>query len=129
MAYLSLLMYRIKVPSFRRVVHRLRDGNPRFWREQCGKTLTTGPDMEMHSALSLSNGAPAFCALGQEQSITFKDLQRIQDIEKAQEALLFLKSNMEILGELKQYHMYATSYLDFLIELKTSCKAYLAVQD
>jgi hypothetical protein len=90
--------------------------------------------MEMKSAPFSANGAdllpkhaPDLCGPVQEQNLTFKDLQRIQDIEeKAQEALLFLKSNAGILSELKQYYAYATSHSDFPVELKTSCESDLA---
>ncbi|KAH7063886.1 hypothetical protein BKA63DRAFT_428591 [Paraphoma chrysanthemicola] len=119
--------------SFNRVVHSLKDSNSRLWKGLGRQTNDELADRELQEIPSCSSGAslpkdgPPPGRPGQEQNLTFKDLQQIQDIEeKAQEALLFLKSNTEILGELKQYYVYVTGHTNFPAELKKGCEADLA---
>ncbi|KAF2793633.1 hypothetical protein K505DRAFT_243993 [Melanomma pulvis-pyrius CBS 109.77] len=58
---------------------------------------------------------------------TFSDLQRIQYIEeKAQEALLVLRLNVEVLEELRQHYVYATQHTDFPQEIKSNCQTELS---
>jgi hypothetical protein len=58
-----------------------------------------------------------------ERSFTFSDLQRIQYIEeKAQEALLVLNSNTEVLEELRQYYEDVVKNGDFPGDLKIECQ-------
>jgi hypothetical protein len=60
---------------------------------------------------------------GREKSFTFRDLQRIQHIEdKAQEALLVLTSNTEVLEELRQHYQQAALHVDFPSILKDDCQ-------
>jgi hypothetical protein len=58
-----------------------------------------------------------------ERSFTFSDLQRIQYIEeKAQEALLVLNSNTEVLEELRQYYRNVVKHDDFPSSLRIDCQ-------
>lgn len=58
---------------------------------------------------------------------TFSDLQRIQYIEeKAQEALLVLRLNVEVLEELRQHYLYVTEHMEFPQEIKSNCQTDLA---
>ncbi|KAH7356218.1 hypothetical protein BKA66DRAFT_250388 [Pyrenochaeta sp. MPI-SDFR-AT-0127] len=62
-----------------------------------------------------------------KESHSFNDLQKIQFIqEKAEEALLVLKSNAEVLGELRQHYIYASGHAEYPEELKTECQADLS---
>jgi hypothetical protein len=60
---------------------------------------------------------------GAEKSFTFSDLQHIQHIEeKAQEALLVLNSNTEVLEELRQYYKNVARHDNFPSGLRTDCQ-------
>jgi hypothetical protein len=64
---------------------------------------------------------------GLNETHTFSDLQKIQYFEeKAQEALLVLRQNAEVLEELKQYYSYATDHPAFPSELKIACEPQIA---
>ncbi|KAF1948008.1 hypothetical protein EJ02DRAFT_391532 [Clathrospora elynae] len=55
---------------------------------------------------------------------TFSNLQQIHYIEeKAQEALLVLKMNTEVLEQLREHYQYVTNHTGFPQELSTDCKA------
>lgn len=57
-------------------------------------------------------------------NFTFSDLQRSQFLEeKAQEVLLVLGLNSEVLEDLKQHYIYATRHPDFSSEIKNNCQA------
>jgi hypothetical protein len=61
------------------------------------------------------------------EAFTFRDLKRIQYIEeKAQDALLVLKLNVEVLEELRQHYAYSTRHAEFPTEIKHQCEADLA---
>jgi hypothetical protein len=58
---------------------------------------------------------------------TFSDLQRILYLEeKAQEALLVLKMNKTVLGELREHYSYVASHASFPDEMRADCHADLA---
>ena len=60
-------------------------------------------------------------------AFTFSDLKRIQYIEeKAQDSLLVLRLNVEVLEELRQHYVYATGHAEFPKEIKRECEADLA---
>jgi hypothetical protein len=73
---------------------------------------------------------PTFSEDGYEkpqESFTFSDLQRLQYIEdRAQEALLVLRLNTEVLGELRQHYQYAAGHAEFPAELHSQCDTDLA---
>ena len=55
-------------------------------------------------------------------SFTFQTLQDIQHIEeKAQEALLHMKLNMEVLAQLRQHYQYVTNHAKFPQEMARHC--------
>jgi len=55
-------------------------------------------------------------------SFTFQTLQDIQHIEeKAQEALLHMKLNMEVLAQLRQHYQYVTNHAKFPKEMVRHC--------
>jgi len=55
-------------------------------------------------------------------SFTFQTLQDIQHIEeKAQEALLHMKLNMEVLAQLRQHYQYVTNHARFPKEMARNC--------
>ncbi|MCJ1460308.1 hypothetical protein MMC28_010687 [Mycoblastus sanguinarius] len=58
-----------------------------------------------------------------QQEFSFTDLQRIQDIEeKANAAMLILKSNITVLTELKQYYRTIAAFQGWPSELTSHCK-------
>jgi hypothetical protein len=60
---------------------------------------------------------------GAEKSFTFSDLQQIQHYEeKAQEALLVLNSNTEVLEELRKYYRNVANHDDFPSGLRSNCQ-------
>jgi hypothetical protein len=118
---------------FHRIVDEFKERRSRLWTGQSAKPADLSSATELQSAPCSSKGVafpkdtPPLCCPGQEQRLTFKDLQRIQDIEeKTHEACQFLKSNMEILIELKQYYAYATNHTSFPTEVRTVCRGDLA---
>ncbi|CAO2648501.1 Nn.00g077680.m01.CDS01 [Neocucurbitaria sp. VM-36] len=64
---------------------------------------------------------------GSQGNFTFGNLQGVQHIEeKAQEALLALKLNTEVLDELKKHYRHVTEHHDFPNELRRDCEAEIA---
>ncbi|KAH8707101.1 hypothetical protein GQ44DRAFT_831069 [Phaeosphaeriaceae sp. PMI808] len=126
-----------KAVSFSRIISELKSGTSRLWKVRHEEVSQSTPIIEMQNKSSSEDGqffckkgTPPPCGEygeGKQEILTFKDLQRIQYIEeKAQEALLVLKSNGEVLEELKQYYTYATSHDEFPSELSNDCEAELA---
>ncbi|KAF2244131.1 hypothetical protein BU26DRAFT_569134 [Trematosphaeria pertusa] len=73
---------------------------------------------------------PTFSEHGDEkqhETFTFSGLQDIQYIEeKAQEALLVIRLNAEVLEQLRQHYQYVMNHGEFPLELKADCGGDLA---
>jgi hypothetical protein len=58
-----------------------------------------------------------------DQYYEFSKLHQIPYLEeKAQEAILVLKMNTTVLGELKEHYSYVVGHTNFPVELKTECQ-------
>ncbi|KAI4647488.1 uncharacterized protein J4E78_008802 [Alternaria triticimaculans] len=87
------------------------------------KTLLASPETTVSPELpSVSSDGGA----DTDDKFTFKNLQAIQHIEeKAQEAMLVLKLNTEVLEQLRLHYDEVAEHADFPQELKDGCKANL----
>jgi hypothetical protein len=108
-----------------------RSAVTRFWVKSRGTRGFNLPDIEMGAPCPSDNNVRI-----QESSLmhvaertnapneihTFSDLQQILYLEeKAQEALLVLKMNMTVLGELREHYIYVTSHASFPCQLEADC--------
>ncbi|KAI4696899.1 uncharacterized protein J4E84_000022 [Alternaria hordeiaustralica] len=87
------------------------------------KTLLASPETTVSPELpSVSSDGGA----DKDDKFTFKNLQAIQHIEeKAQEAMLVLKLNTEVLEQLRLHYDEVAEHAEFPQELKDGCKANL----
>ena len=87
------------------------------------KTLLASPETAVSPELpSVSSDG----GVDKDDKFTFKNLQAIQHIEeKAQEAMLVLKLNTEVLEQLRLHYDEVAEHADFPQELKDGCKANL----
>jgi hypothetical protein len=112
-------------------IRQARSAVPRFWSKKGGTRGFRLPDVEMGAPCPPDNIVPAqeppSLHFQERNDVlnevhTFSDLQRILYLEeKAQEALLVLKMNKTVLGELREHYSYVASHANFPDELVADC--------